>query len=736
MANPHYQMTQVSLERTSPGIAHGDELLERFLAYDSSVPEAEHLRPHQGEAIGAFNEHSIAMLSGREALRGMSILHPTGSGKTVTATELIRLVSGGESDINSLMLVPGHQIKGQVVGTKANEDVGAVRKFIPSMSVGEYSGRRKTLAATTTVMTYHSLGGAIERGHIDVLNPGLVVCDEIQHVIDGTWAEQVAEITSNRLLVGLTATPSYSESRDARRLFPVVLAEKTIKQGIEEGILSELKGYTYRGSSRIEITKKRGGDFAEEDVFKAIAESKDNYLAASICAAEVAQGRRGIVSCVPGQDRAHAKIMAKILSQTMVKTADGERPIRAAYVDGEMDEDVKDEILKKHRRGEIDVVTFVNLLLEGWDSPETEFSVLLRPTLSKVLAEQRLGRITRAATGKIATVHEIIYEVEDGELQQVTHIDILERERVEQGHSFSGRQTPDRRKYDSSRSISGGSFDAERFVIDSGLLKKISELDQKPMQDIRVASGQESIPFDWQTSYVIANMFDLDVATTEEILQESNVLSTTNEVEGNIHRFFAPGALSIVAEHLGMGDITEDLMTIGDVSDYCREEAYHSIRPDTVLRHLEKAGVPTVRCFSGNRVIKAYPRELAIKSVAGIVGAVTSRQSREYKIDAATPQRDVANWLARMLTNPLDAADLRTQREIRAGQGLMLRAIQKGMRVSEDDRELLEEFVAEHEIEPTEQMVNVMRAKDMSFIELLATGAHARQEYLKLFSTV
>jgi superfamily II DNA or RNA helicase len=727
-------MTKVSLEQTSLGIAHGEELLGRLLAYDSSVPEAEHLRSHQVEAIGAFNEHSIAMLSGREALRGMSILHPTGSGKTVTATELIRLVSGGEPAINSLMLVPGHQIKGQVVGNK--EEVGAVRSFIPSMSVGEYSGRRKTLAGTTTVMTYHSLSGAIEKGHIDVLNPGLVVCDEIQHVIDGTWADQVTEIANNRLLVGLTATPSYSESRDARLLFPVVLAEKTIKQGIEEGILSELKGYTYRGSSKIEITKKRGGDYAEEDVFRAIAESKDNYLAASICAAEVAQGRRGIVSCVPGQDRAHAKIMAKILSQTMVKTADGERPIRAAYVDGEMNEDLKDEILRKHKRGEIDVVTFVNLLLEGWDSPETEFSVLLRPTLSKVLAEQRLGRITRAATGKIATVHEIIYEVEDGGPQQVTHIDILERERVEQGHSLSGTQISDRRKYDSSVSISGRSFDPERFVIDSGLLKEITEFDQKPMQDIRVVSGQESIPFDWRTSYVIANIFDLDAATAEKILQESNVLSTTKEVEGNTHRFFAPNALSTVAEHLGIGEVTEDLMTLSEISEYCRDEAFHSVRPDTVLRHLEKAGLPITRCFSGNRVINAYPRELAKESVAGIIGVTSSQQRREYNIDAIGPQKDVANWLARMLTNPLHTTDLREQRQIRVGQGLILRAVQKRMRIADTDRGHLEEFIAEHEIEPTDQMRNVMEAKSMSFIELLATGAHARQEYLKVFSSI
>ena len=57
-------------------------------------------------------------------------------------------------------------------------------------------------------------------------------------------------------------------------------------------------------------------------------------------------------------------------------------------------------ILTKHRTGEIEALVSVGVLTEGWDNPECNIIVHMRPTLSKVLWGQSVGRGLRASPGK------------------------------------------------------------------------------------------------------------------------------------------------------------------------------------------------------------------------------------------------------------------------------------------------------------------------------------------------
>ena len=51
-------------------------------------------------------------------------------------------------------------------------------------------------------------------------------------------------------------------------------------------------------------------------------------------------------------------------------------------------------------RGELRVLCACDLLNEGWDCPDVEVLLMARPTLSKVIYLQQLGRGTRKAPGK------------------------------------------------------------------------------------------------------------------------------------------------------------------------------------------------------------------------------------------------------------------------------------------------------------------------------------------------
>jgi hypothetical protein len=60
----------------------------------------------------------------------------------------------------------------------------------------------------------------------------------------------------------------------------------------------------------------------------------------------------------------------------------------------------REAVLEAYRKKEVKVLCACDILNEGWDSPDTEVLFMARPTLSKVIYLQQLGRGTRKAPGK------------------------------------------------------------------------------------------------------------------------------------------------------------------------------------------------------------------------------------------------------------------------------------------------------------------------------------------------
>lgn len=78
--------------------------------------------------------------------------------------------------------------------------------------------------------------------------------------------------------------------------------------------------------------------------------------------------------------------------------------IRAAHVDGTTPQNERDLVIDQFRRGEIKVLSNVELFGEGFDLPSMEAVILLRPTVSLALYLQQVGRVLRYAEGKTAII--------------------------------------------------------------------------------------------------------------------------------------------------------------------------------------------------------------------------------------------------------------------------------------------------------------------------------------------
>jgi superfamily II DNA/RNA helicase len=131
----------------------------------------------------------------------------------------------------------------------------------------------------------------------------------------------------------------------------------------------------------------RHGDFIESHLARVVNTPLRNTLLVKAYR-DLAPGRRTIVFCV---DVAHAKD---------VHRAFAEAGIRAAPVWGELSRDQRRSTLAGFSAGEIDVVTNCNVLTEGFDEPRVDCVIMARPTRSKLLYAQMVGRGTRLHPGK------------------------------------------------------------------------------------------------------------------------------------------------------------------------------------------------------------------------------------------------------------------------------------------------------------------------------------------------
>lgn len=701
------------------------DLLDRLINYDAAAPEAEHLRPRQSLAVTKFCEFGAQMLLGQIPTESMSVIHPTGSGKTVLATELARIVASEPTGHNVLMLVPSLQLLGQTVGRDA--DIGEIRSRLPELSVGEYSGVRRSTDNQITIMNYHMLKGAIKKGDLARIDPKLIILDEMHHLIDGSWSEDVQEATKDILTVGLTATPLYSDKRDSRTNFPVVLDQMTMRDGIREGILSGVRGFTYKGSSKI-VLRNPDGKLTDEDIFQALATSKDNYLAAAICASEVAKGKRGIVSCTPGMNRLHAKVMQRILSQTPVDTPEGRRFINAAYVDGTMDKSEVARILDKYHRDkpEIDVICFVSLLLEGWNSPQTDFGVWARPTPSVVLAEQRIGRLLRRRGNKVAHIHEIIYDIEGGSDMQITLDDVLNGTGARIGYSVGKPAVGPRNRSESFIP----NVDVSRLAINAELAAEIGEAPVATHEEV-IAPEQDIVPYDWPTLHVLAKKFGTSYEDTEQVLMNAGV-TTTQDSTSDIRRiFYSPDSYKVLANHSGINvGIPEGYVTVADIIYYCKtSELQRIVKIEDLEEHLASLDFQPMFCLDKDKIVKTYPEDA--QNLLSLVPGRTIPKNKHKKEQVSVPQIDIVNWLSVILVNPKTAETPLEKRHIVTAQSCLLNVLRNDKICLAEDIQRLTEEAERLRIEPSAQMKSVMATNNLDFARLLILATRAKDHWMK-----
>jgi len=216
----------------------------------------------------------------------------------------------------------------------------------------------------------------------------LIVVDEAHHAAAASYSAILEHFVSARVL-GVTATPDRADGKALGKLFASVAYRYEMRAAIADGWLAPVKArrVVVDGVDLADV-RTRGGDL-DPSQLAAVMGDVGALVGVAHPLLEMAGSRPTIVF---GVDVAHARALAETLN--------GYRPGCARAVDGTATPEHRRETLADFRAGAFQFLTNCALFTEGFDEPSIGCVAIARPTKSRGLYTQMVGRGTRLSPGK------------------------------------------------------------------------------------------------------------------------------------------------------------------------------------------------------------------------------------------------------------------------------------------------------------------------------------------------
>lgn len=321
------------------------------------------LRDYQAELIGRA----------RRALkvhRRVLVTAPTGAGKTALAGFMLKEAAARGK--RAWFVVHRRELVEQT--SRTLERVGAQHGFVAAGFPVQY---RKPI----TICGVQTLVRRLER----LPPPDMIVWDEAHHCAAGTW-QTVAAAYPNAWHVGLTATPERLDGKGLAGMFNALVPGPSIAWLIERGFLSRFRVWSHPAPDVTDV-RMRGADY-DQHALETVMDAPHILGDAVAHFQSICPDARAVAFCVSVKHAIHTRDAFRAAG------------VRCEELDGACEMRHRRNVMAQFRRGEVQVLTSVDLFGEGMDIPELETAILLRPTASLGLYMQQVGRALRAAPGK------------------------------------------------------------------------------------------------------------------------------------------------------------------------------------------------------------------------------------------------------------------------------------------------------------------------------------------------
>lgn len=334
------------------------------------------LRPYQKDCIeklkesfGKFTKHLIVL--------------PTGSGKTFTITSFLRLK-------NKKALFIAHTV--EILDQTR-------REFCKNLEPDSFE-----------VMSIQKANRNLK--YLVEQNFEIIIIDECHRAAAKSYIKLVQTLQKRKVhLIGLTATPFRSDKKSIYEIFGLPIFSRSILDLIEERYLCDFKGFRIRTNTSLKGISTKEGDFITAKLSAVINVKNRNDLI-------LKEYKKLPITC---------KVVVFCAGVEHAKTLNNlfiENGIDSGMVYGSLEKLKRDKIIYKFKKGELKIIFNCQILTEGFDEPSIDTIFMCRPTLSKTLYMQMIGRGARLSPNKSFCN---VYEFTDNDYDVCSIEDILDK---------------------------------------------------------------------------------------------------------------------------------------------------------------------------------------------------------------------------------------------------------------------------------------------------------------------
>lgn len=303
--------------------------------------------------------------SRKEGINTALVVIPTGTGKSQIVMEDLNVLQRNTSVKNVLIMVPSVAVR--------DDWVKRISSFQRRLNID--------------VKFYNTV--FLEKNNLEKDFYDYVVFDEAHHAQAANCKKTLQYLTP-RYLIGLTATPDRLDKKKLDEIFGQYETKLTLREAIEKRVISNIRCYRLISNIDLSSVRYNGQDYNYADLEKSLCIESRNELIVKTIAKYFGprQGyfKQGLVFCVNVE---HTRKLEKLF----LKAGISAKAVFGANKDN-------DKIMQDYRDKKIQFLLNCQLISEGWDCPQTEVVVMARPTLSRVLYLQQIGRGLRNYPGK------------------------------------------------------------------------------------------------------------------------------------------------------------------------------------------------------------------------------------------------------------------------------------------------------------------------------------------------
>lgn len=276
----------------------------------------------------------------------------------------------------------------------------------------------KTPVVISTIQTQTAGRNGSKRMHR--FNPndfGVVVVDESHHCTSKSYRSVLDHYKQNPDLkiLGVTATPDRTDQESLGQIFECVAADYGILYGIEHGWLCDItQQFIPVSSLDYSHVRTTAGDLNSADL-RTVMEEESNIMGVCQPSLEVMFGLEPHTLDQVEVEKWGEFLMGlgRPARRTIIFTASVNQAEACCnifnrvnsglskWVCGKTDKDERRDTLKSFASGETRAVANCGVLTEGFDDPGVEVVIMARPTKSRSLYAQMVGRCTRPLPGVV-----------------------------------------------------------------------------------------------------------------------------------------------------------------------------------------------------------------------------------------------------------------------------------------------------------------------------------------------